>query len=83
VRIEVLAFETNGAREAQLTARWLVSDGFNRKPFDLKLSRLVRTAKETSVDSSVAALSETLADLSREIADAVRTAEAGKTNEEK
>jgi uncharacterized lipoprotein YmbA len=83
VRIEVLAFETNGAREAQLTARWLVSDGFSRKPFDSKLSRLVRTAKETSVDSSVAALSETLADLSREIADAVRTADAGKSNEEK
>ena len=72
VEIEVLRFETNAGREAQLWSRWAILDGSNKKPVNVKASRLTRPAKERSTDASVAALSETVADLSREIADAVR-----------
>lgn len=78
VEIEVLSFEANAAHEAQLSARWVVLDGVTRKPHDLKVSRVVRAAKEKSIDGAVAALSEAVGDLSREIADSVRTAEGSK-----
>ena len=73
VEIEVLRFESNGAaQEAQLTARWtVINEGGFRAPFNVKESRLVRPIKEKSTEASVAALSETVADLSREIAKAV------------
>jgi uncharacterized lipoprotein YmbA len=71
VTIEVLSFEANSAREAQLSARWSIMDGSNKKPPNLKVSRLVRPAKDPSTDGAVAALSESLGDLSREIAEAI------------
>jgi uncharacterized lipoprotein YmbA len=72
VEIDVFGFETNRAREAQLTARWSILDGSNKKPLQLKDSRLIRAAKETTTDGVVGALSEALGDLSREIADGVK-----------
>jgi uncharacterized lipoprotein YmbA len=72
VEIDVFGFETNRAREAQLTARWSILDASNKKPLQLKDSRLLRAAKETTTDGAVGALSEALADLSREIADGMK-----------
>jgi hypothetical protein len=66
-------FEVNSAREAQLAARWSVIDQNGKEAFNLKESRLPQPAKEKSTDGSVAALSETMADLSREIAKTVIT----------
>ena len=71
VEIDVLRFETNSAGEAQLFARWAISDGGNKKIISAKETRVLRPAKEKSTEGSVAALSEALGDLSREIADAV------------
>jgi uncharacterized lipoprotein YmbA len=71
VEIDVLRFEANSARDAQLFARWTVSDGGNKKIISVKESRALRQATDKSTDGSVAALSEALGDLSREIADAV------------
>ncbi len=71
VEIQVLRFESNSAREAELAARWAVIDETGKKAPSLKESRLTRPAKEKSIDASVAALSETVADLSREIAKTV------------
>jgi uncharacterized lipoprotein YmbA len=76
ITIEVLSFEANSAREAQLSARWSVMDGSNKKPPNLKVSRLVRPAKDQSTDGAVAALSESLGDLSREIAEAISAIDA-------
>jgi ABC-type transport auxiliary lipoprotein component len=59
------------AGEAQLTARWTVIDGTVKEAPYLKESRLTRPAKEKSTDGSVAALSETVADLTRDIAKTV------------
>jgi uncharacterized lipoprotein YmbA len=71
VEIQVLRFESNSAREAELAARWAVIDETGREAPNLKESRLTRPAKEKSIDAAVAALSETVADLSREIAKTV------------
>jgi len=71
VEVEVLQFEGNSQGDAQLSARWAVIDGNNKKPLNLKVSYLTRQAKEKSTDGTVAALSEALGDFSREIADAV------------
>ena len=71
VEIQVLHFEPNSAGEAQLSARWSVIDETGKEAPNLKESRLTRPAMEKSTDGSVAALSETVADLSREIAKTV------------
>lgn len=76
--IEVLRFEVNSARDAQLWARWEVIDGSGKTPIGVKESRLKRPAKDRSTDAAVAALSETGADLSREIADAVQSIDGRK-----
>jgi uncharacterized lipoprotein YmbA len=75
VAIQVLRFEANSAREAELSVRWAVIDETGKEAPDLKESRLTRPAKEKSIDAAVAALSETVADLSREIARTVITIE--------
>jgi len=71
VELQVLRFESNSAREAELAARWAVIDETGKEAPNLKESRLTRPAKEKSIDAAVAALSETVADLSREIAKTV------------
>jgi len=68
VEIEVLRFESNSAGEGQLSARWTVIDEICKEASHLNESHLWRPAKEKSTDASVSALSETVADLSREIA---------------
>jgi hypothetical protein len=54
-----------------LFARWSVLDGADKKVAVVKESRVIRNAKEKSIDGSVAALSEAVGDLSRDIADVV------------
>jgi uncharacterized lipoprotein YmbA len=71
VEIEVLRLEANSERNGQLFARWSVLDGLDKKVAVVKESRIIRNAKDKSTDSSVAALSEAVGDLSREIANAV------------
>ena len=71
VEIEVLRLEANSERNGQLFARWSILDSANKKVAVVKESRVTRNAKEKSTDGSVAALSEAVGDLSREIAAAV------------
>ena len=71
VQIDVFRFEVNAAGEAELSARWAVIDEAGKKTPNLNESRLSRPAKDKSTDAHVAALSETVADLSREIAKTV------------
>jgi len=68
IEIQVLQFESNSAREAELSARWAIVDVTGKQEPRSRESRLTRPFKENSIDASVAALSETVADLSREIA---------------
>jgi uncharacterized lipoprotein YmbA len=71
VQIDVFRFEVNSAGEAELTARWAVVDETGKEAPSINESRLSRPAKDKSTDAYVAALSETVADLSREIAKTV------------
>ena len=67
----MLRLEANSERNGQLFARWSILDSANKKVAVVKESRVTRNAKEKSTDGSVAALSEAVGDLSREIATAV------------
>ena len=67
----MLRFEANSERNGQLFARWSVLDSADKKVAVVKESRVTRNAKEKSTDVSVAALSDAVGDLSREIANAV------------
>lgn len=72
VQMEILRFEANAAQDVQLSARWAILDGGNKKPLQSGESRLTRPAKSKATEASVAALSEAVGDLSREIADAIQ-----------
>ena len=71
VEIDVLRLEANSERNGQLFARWSVIAGADKKVAVVKESRILRTAKEKSTEGSVAALSEAVGVLSREIAETV------------
>ena len=72
VEVEIIRFEPTSAREAQLTARWIIIDSANKQPLVTRTSFLKRPIKQESREAAVDAMSEALADLSREIAEAVR-----------
>ena len=71
VEVEVLRFEANAAGDVQLSARWVVLETSKKVAPKSGETLLVRQAAAKSTDAAVAALSETLADLSREIANAI------------
>jgi len=73
VEIEVLRFEPLPGQEVELAARWTIFDNGTKQPLASKSSVIKRPIKQASQEAAVDALSGTLADLSREIADAVRT----------
>jgi uncharacterized protein len=79
VEIEVLRFEPDASHNAQLFARWTVRDTGGKKPPTLRESRVNRPLTGTSMEASVAALSEALGELSQEIAAAVRAIEGQRT----
>jgi len=77
VQVEVLRFEPNAEQVVELWARWLILDDA-RKTIGLKESYLTKPMRDKSTEASVAALSEAVADLSRDIANAIRNLEGGK-----
>jgi ABC-type transport auxiliary lipoprotein component len=65
--------------EAQLTARWTVTEINSNEQVASNGLRVVRPAKDNSIEAAVTALSETVADLSWEIARALmEQGEAGR-----
>jgi uncharacterized protein len=79
VEVEVLRFEANAAGDVQMSARWVVLDPSKKVPLKSGDTVLGRQQAAKSTDTAVAALSETLADLSREITNAIGTI-AGQKN---
>ncbi len=73
VEIEVLRFEANTRQEVELLADWALIDLSTKVPLVFKKSRIARQSGTKSMEASVAALSETLGDLSRETADTILT----------
>jgi len=79
VQVDVLRFEPK-QEEVELWARWTILDDA-RKIVISNESYLTQPAKNKSTEASVAAMSETVADLSREMADALRSIANGKKAE--
>jgi uncharacterized lipoprotein YmbA len=71
VEVEVLRFEADTAHQAQLSARWTLRETASRQVLEVRESRLIRLPRHASTEESVAALSEALGELSREIAERV------------
>jgi uncharacterized lipoprotein YmbA len=71
IEMEVLRFEPNARQEVELLAGWTLVDVSNKTVLVSKDSRIARQTAAKSIEASVAALSETLGDLSREIADTI------------
>jgi uncharacterized lipoprotein YmbA len=71
IEMEVLRFEPNARQEVELLAGWTLIDVSNKTALVSKESRIARRTAAKSMEASVAALSETLGDLSREIADTI------------
>ena len=76
VEIEVLRFEPDAGRNAQLFARWTVRVAGEKLPPTVRESRITRPLNGSSTEESVAALSAALGDLSQEITAAVRAVES-------
>jgi uncharacterized protein len=77
IQVEVLRFEPNAEQVVELWARWSIMDGA-KKTISLKESYLTKPARDKSTEASVAALSEAVAELSRDIASAIRNLDGGK-----
>ena len=73
IEMEVIQFEPTKAQEVELLADWALIDLSTKVPLVFKKSRIARQTGTKSMEASVAALSETLGDLSREIADTILT----------
>jgi len=71
IEMEVLRFEPNTRQEVELLAGWTLIDVSNKTVLVSKDSRITRRTAAKSMEASVATLSETLGDLSREIADTI------------
>jgi uncharacterized lipoprotein YmbA len=70
VQVEVLRFEPNAEQSVELWARWSIIDNA-KKIISVKESYLTRPAKDKSVETSVASMSQAVSDLSKEIASAI------------
>jgi len=71
VQVEVLRFDPNAEHIAELWARWIVLDDA-KKSLVVKESYLSQQARDKSTEGSVAAMSEVVSGLSKEIAAAIR-----------
>jgi hypothetical protein len=71
IEMEVLRFEPNTRQEVEVLASWTLIDVSNKTALVSRESRIARRTAAKSMEASAAALSETLGDLSREIADTI------------
>ena len=76
VQVEVLHFEPNAEQIVELWARWSIMYGA-KKTISVRESYLTHPARDKSTEASVAAMSELVSDLSKEIAAAIRALTSG------
>jgi len=70
VQVEVLRFEPNAEQSIELWVRWSIIDSA-KKTITVKESYLTRPARDKSIETSVASMSEAVGDLSKQIASAI------------
>lgn len=71
VQVEVYRFETDSRGDAQLSANWTILSGLDKKILYSAESNLTQSSKPGDATDGAAALSRTVGDLSREIANMV------------
>jgi uncharacterized lipoprotein YmbA len=76
VEIDVLRFEADAHHQAQLSTRWLIRNTSHKDRTRYSETRLSRPMQNGSTEASVAALNETLAELSREVTAAIKDMDA-------
>jgi len=79
VTVDVTRFDGIPGQKADLRARWAILDKDRKKMLFENHSALSQPTKDESMEALIAAESQTLADLSREIAEAIKTLAEGKT----
>lgn len=72
VQVDVLRFEATEEGAAELAARWWVKDGETKRVLLARDVHVKRPAASATGDASVAALSEALGEISRDIASSIR-----------
>jgi uncharacterized protein len=76
VQVEVLRFEPNAEQLVELSARWIIVDGA-KKTISSRESYLTHPARDKSTEASVAAMSDVVGGLSKEIAADIRALISG------
>jgi uncharacterized protein len=76
VQVEVLRFEPNAEQTVELWARWIIMDAA-KKTVSIRESYLTHAARDKPTEASVAAMSEVVSNLSKEIAAAIRALTSG------
>ena len=79
VTVNVTRFDGIPGEKADLRARWGILDKNRKKMLFENHSLLTQPTKDDSMEALIAAESRTLAELSREIAEAIKTLAEGKT----
>jgi len=72
VQVEVYRFETDAQGNAQLSAKWTIRDGTGKNILYSAESNLTQPSKPGDTTDAAAALSRTVNDMSREIANMVQ-----------
>jgi uncharacterized lipoprotein YmbA len=72
VQVEVYRFETDAQGSAQLSAKWTIRDGLGKNILYSAESNLTQPSKPGDAADAAAALSRTVNDMSREIANMVQ-----------
>jgi uncharacterized lipoprotein YmbA len=73
VAVDVSRFDGELGKSATLTARWTVMDGEKKELKSIQRSNITSPVDGNSYEAVVAALSRTVEDLSREIAETIKT----------
>jgi len=68
IDVEIVKFEATVSQQAELLARWGITDSSQKRSVVIKDSRLRLEVKTKSTEASVAALSQALGDLCQDIA---------------
>jgi len=81
VTVDIIRFDGRLGKEAVLTARWSVLSGTDKTIVAMKRSDISEQTGSGGYEGLVAAQSRALAQLSREIAEAIKAADSGKQSD--
>lgn len=72
LEVDILRFEPTSANEVQLAAHWVIVDAGTKQPLTSKTTVIKRPIQGATKDAAVEALSATLGDLSRDMAEVIK-----------